>query len=92
MISAIGGTLGLFTGISVITFVEVIYWMIKFMAVFVNSAKLHCLTIKENMIKAKDSATRSKRGKFKGQNGVNPNTNYKDEGFIRSSLYMEDVP
>ena len=33
MISAIGGTLGLFTGISVITFVEVIYWICKFLQV-----------------------------------------------------------
>lgn len=30
MISAIGGTLGLFTGISVITFVEVFYWLLVF--------------------------------------------------------------
>ena len=30
MISAIGGTLGLFTGISVITLVEVFYWSICF--------------------------------------------------------------
>jgi hypothetical protein len=29
MISAVGGTLGLFTGISVITLVEVIYWSFK---------------------------------------------------------------
>ena len=33
MISAIGGTLGLFTGISVITFAEVIYWICKFLEV-----------------------------------------------------------
>jgi len=32
-ISAIGGTLGLFTGISVITLVEVIYWISKFLMV-----------------------------------------------------------
>ena len=31
MISAIGGTLGLFTGISVITVVEVIYWIGRFL-------------------------------------------------------------
>ena len=30
MISAIGGTLGLFTGISVITFVEIGYWIVRF--------------------------------------------------------------
>ncbi len=30
MISAVGGTLGLFTGISVITFVEILYWMGRF--------------------------------------------------------------
>ena len=29
-IAAIGGTLGLFTGISIITFVEVIYWVFRF--------------------------------------------------------------
>ena len=29
-ISAIGGTLGLFTGVSLITFVEVIYWLVRF--------------------------------------------------------------
>ncbi len=29
-ISAIGGTLGLFTGISVITFIEILYWFGKF--------------------------------------------------------------
>ena len=31
MISAVGGTLGLFTGISVITVVEIIYWMARFL-------------------------------------------------------------
>ena len=31
MISAIGGTLGLFTGISVITLAEIIYWILRFM-------------------------------------------------------------
>ena len=30
MISAIGGTLGLFTGVSLITFVEIIYWLVRF--------------------------------------------------------------
>ena len=30
-ISAIGGTLGLFTGISVITLAEVIYWIVRFL-------------------------------------------------------------
>ena len=29
-ISAIGGTLGLFTGVSLITFVEVFYWLVRF--------------------------------------------------------------
>ena len=29
-ISAIGGTLGLFTGISVITFIEILYWFGRF--------------------------------------------------------------
>ncbi len=29
-ISAIGGTLGLFTGISVITFIEILYWVGRF--------------------------------------------------------------
>ena len=29
-IAAIGGSLGLFTGISIITFVEVLYWIIRF--------------------------------------------------------------
>ena len=29
-IAAVGGTLGLFTGISIITFVEVFYWISRF--------------------------------------------------------------
>jgi hypothetical protein len=29
MISAVGGTLGLFTGVSIITFVEVFYWITR---------------------------------------------------------------
>ena len=33
MISAVGGTLGLFTGISVITVVEVVYWIGRFLKV-----------------------------------------------------------
>ena len=33
MISAVGGTLGLFTGISVITIVEVVYWIGRFLKV-----------------------------------------------------------
>ena len=32
-ISAIGGTLGLFTGVSLITFVEVIYWLVRFISI-----------------------------------------------------------
>ena len=32
-ISAIGGTLGLFTGVSLITFVEVIYWLVRFVSI-----------------------------------------------------------
>ena len=40
MISAIGGTLGLFTGISVITLVEVVYWLFKFFQV-----KMHKIII-----------------------------------------------
>ena len=38
MISAIGGTLGLFTGISVITLVEVIWWFFHFSASFMKRA------------------------------------------------------
>ena len=38
MISAVGGTLGLFTGISVITLVEVIWWSIQFCVVAVRKA------------------------------------------------------
>ena len=30
-IAAVGGTLGLFTGISIITFVEVFYWISRFL-------------------------------------------------------------
>ena len=30
-IAAVGGTLGLFTGVSIITFVEVFYWMSRFL-------------------------------------------------------------
>ena len=44
MISAIGGTLGLFTGISVITVVEVIYWIFKFLMVSFGSLKSTALT------------------------------------------------
>ena len=33
MISAVGGSLGLFTGISVITVIEVIYWIGRFLKV-----------------------------------------------------------
>ena len=29
MISSIGGTLGLFTGISVITLAEIVYWIVR---------------------------------------------------------------
>ena len=32
MISSIGGTLGLFTGISVITLAEIVYWIATFIA------------------------------------------------------------
>ena len=39
MISAIGGTLGLFTGISVITLVEVAYWSGKFAIVCFQSSR-----------------------------------------------------
>ncbi len=39
-ISAIGGTLGLFTGVSLITFVEVFYWVVRFVlaAILGNNA------------------------------------------------------
>ena len=43
-ISAIGGTLGLFTGISVITLVEVIYWISKFLMVSFGILKSTALT------------------------------------------------
>ena len=33
MISAVGGSLGLFTGISVITIIEVVYWIGRFLKV-----------------------------------------------------------
>ena len=44
MISAVGGTLGLFTGISVITFVEVLYWVAKFCGVLFENllGKIAC--------------------------------------------------
>ena len=29
-LSLIGGTMGLFTGISIITLIEIIYWMVRF--------------------------------------------------------------
>lgn len=47
MISAIGGTLGLFTGISVITLVEVLYWAAKLSSLLMESflAKLSQLKI-----------------------------------------------
>ena len=46
MISAVGGTLGLFTGISVITFFEVVYWIGKFLEVGIKMLliKYECLT------------------------------------------------
>ena len=37
-IAAIGGTLGLFTGISIITFVEVIYWVFRFIIEMIRKA------------------------------------------------------
>ena len=37
-IAAIGGTLGLFTGISIITFVEVIYWVFRFVIEMIRKA------------------------------------------------------
>ena len=37
-IAAIGGTLGLFTGISIITFVEVIYWVFRFFIEMIRKA------------------------------------------------------
>ena len=48
MISSIGGTLGLFTGISVITLVEVFYWMCQFFLVCFNILKEKCETLKVN--------------------------------------------
>ena len=53
MISSIGGTLGLFTGISVITFVEVFYWMCKFLEVGFDTLKDKFKSLKIN---SQDSA------------------------------------
>ena len=39
MISAVGGTLGLFTGISVITLVEVAYWIFKLLLMVLEISK-----------------------------------------------------
>ena len=49
MISAIGGTLGLFTGISVITFVEVLYWLAKFGTAMFRSLKERAKIFKEEL-------------------------------------------
>ena len=49
MISAIGGTLGLFTGISVITFVEIVYWLFRFVAeAFGESRLFNKLTLRRS--------------------------------------------
>ena len=58
-ISAIGGTLGLFTGVSLITFVEVIYWLIRFPSNYLSNERSSGLA-KENMVKAFENDQRKK--------------------------------
>lgn len=53
-ISAIGGTLGLFTGVSLITFVEVIYWLIRFPSNYLNAEKRSGFA-KDNLVKSLDN-------------------------------------
>lgn len=48
-ISAFGGTMGLFTGVSLITFVEVAYWIFRFIAVtFFGAAAVEDSNSKRN--------------------------------------------
>ena len=53
-ISAIGGTLGLFTGVSLITFVEVIYWLVRFPSSLFGPEKSNGFG-KDNMVKSLES-------------------------------------
>lgn len=41
MISAVGGTLGLFTGVSVITFIEIFWWLVQFCIVLCKKQLKH---------------------------------------------------
>ena len=49
MISAVGGTLGLFTGISIITFVEIVYWSFKLSAILLGKMKDNVLSYGKSM-------------------------------------------
>ena len=49
MISAVGGTLGLFTGISIITFVEIVYWSFKLLAILLGKMKDNVLSYGKSM-------------------------------------------
>ena len=57
-ISAIGGTLGLFTGVSLITFVEIIYWLVRFVSISLfgepGEQKRINMTLVEPAINAKE--------------------------------------
>ena len=52
MISAIGGALGLFTGISVITVMEVIYWITRFVVSLFSKMTISEKVVEDNNIKS----------------------------------------
>ena len=58
-ISAIGGTLGLFTGVSLITFVEVIYWLIRFPSNYFGRENPSGFA-KDNLVKSLEKDPRKK--------------------------------
>ena len=78
MISAIGGTLGLFTGISVITLVEVAYWSGKFAIVCFQSSRQKFAFWSKCLLGEKNASTKVSRAEdvfsFNRSAGVMPET------------------
>lgn len=57
MISAIGGTLGLFTGISVITFIEIMYWGARFAFEMLRRGTTSTAGVARNLLRAGEIKT-----------------------------------
>lgn len=72
MISAIGGTLGLFTGISVITLVEVMYWAVKLSGLLLQSFLAKLSKVKKSMFgtTSPTSTTNTSNSLENGANGT----------------------